>query len=126
MAIRNVTNQLLITLAAVAALQGCGGSSGSDTPDVADINLLPDGKVGTVGDLVNKAEYEAISCGMTKEQVMAIVVDQPTKVIGEYALNSATLIWNNGRSIAAVGINGVVDTKLLSFADATHGNIIRC
>ena len=127
MTLRKHILPILLAVVAVVALFGCGGGgSSSDAPVVADIGLLPDGKVGTAGDLVNKAEYEAITCGMTKEQVMAIVVDQPTKVIGEIATNSANLIWNNGSSIAAVVINGVVDTKVLSLADATHSTIFRC
>jgi hypothetical protein len=59
-------------LLAALALTACGGGdSGGDA--------LPAGKVGTVGDGVNAAEFEAIQCGMNKDQVFAIVGDAPSQ-----------------------------------------------
>jgi hypothetical protein len=120
------TIQLFITISAFTTLIGCGGSSSSDASTVADISLLPDGKIGSPGDLVNKAEYEAIGCGMTKNEVMAIVVDMPTKITGE------TLVWNNGigtvtTSFTGVAFAGFVTTKSLSSAtNSASPTIIRC
>ena len=77
--------RLLTVLIAAAALSltGCGGGdSGSATT-----GELPSGKVGTVGDGLNAAEFEAIQCGMNKDQVSAIVGDGPTSTLGE-------LVWN--------------------------------
>ena len=81
----NTTKRLLTILIAAAAmsLAACGGGdSGSATS-----GDLPSGKVGTVGDGMNAAEFEAIQCGMNKDQVMAIVGDGPTSTLGE-------LVWN--------------------------------
>lgn len=127
MTIRKTASLHFVASAVAFALLGCGGdTSSSSTPAVADVSLLPDGKVGAAGDLVNKAEYEAIACGMTKEQVMAVVVDQPTKVIGE------TLVWNNGNGTATISFSGVsfsgfVTTKTLSSAtNSASPTITRC
>lgn len=79
------TKRLLTILIAAAAmsLAACGGGdSGSATT-----GDLPSGKVGTVGDGLNAAEFEAIQCGMNKDQVTAIVGDGPTSMLGE-------LVWN--------------------------------
>ena len=64
--------RLLTVLIAAAAmsLAACGG--GGDSGD-----SLPEGKVGTVGDGVNAAEFAAIQCGMNKDQIIAITGDGP-------------------------------------------------
>lgn len=72
----NTFKRLLSVLFAAAAmsLAACGGGdSGSATS-----GDLPSGKVGTVGDGMNAAEFEAIQCGMNKDQVTAIVGDGPS------------------------------------------------
>jgi len=74
----NTIKRFLTVLLAAAAmsLAACdGGDSGGDS--------LPEGKVGTVGDGVNAAEFAAIQCGMNKDQVTAIVVDSPTSTFGD-------------------------------------------
>ena len=99
--------RLLTILFAVAAmsLAACGGGdSGSATS-----GDLPSGKVGTVGDGMNAAEFEALQCGMNKDQVMAIVGDEPTADLGG-------LVWNyingsNGSQIAFTNADGVVKGK---------------
>ena len=60
----------ILIAAAAMSLVACGGGGDNDS--------LPAGKVGTVGDGMNAAEFEAIQCGMNKDQVMAIVGDAPT------------------------------------------------
>lgn len=58
-------------------LTACGGgSSDGGSP-------LPAGKIGTVGDGINASEFEAIQCGMNKDQVQAIVGDLPTSITGD-------------------------------------------
>lgn len=103
----NTFQRLLTVLFAAAAmsLAACGGGdSGSATT-----GDLPSGKVGTVGDGMNAAEFEAIQCGMNKDQVMAIVGDGPTADLGG-------LVWNyingsNGSQIAFTNADGVVKIK---------------
>ena len=73
----NTTRKLGYVLMTAAALVIVGCGSGSDGGD-----SLPVGKVGTVGDGVNTAEYEAIQGGMNREQIIAIIGDQPTKDYG--------------------------------------------
>jgi outer membrane protein assembly factor BamE (lipoprotein component of BamABCDE complex) len=94
----------LIT-AAVVSLSACGGGD-SGSPTAGD---LPAGKIGTVGDGVNAAEFEAIQCGMNKDQVTAIVGDTPTNNLGD-------LIWSytyggNNSGILFTNANGVVKGK---------------
>jgi outer membrane protein assembly factor BamE (lipoprotein component of BamABCDE complex) len=74
---------LLATLLCALALTACGGGD-SSSPTSGD---LPSGKVSTVGDGINATEFEAIQCGMNKDQVTAIVGDAPTSTLGE-------LVWN--------------------------------
>lgn len=77
----NTFKRLLTVLfsAAAMSLAACGGGdSGSETA-----GDLPSGKVGTVGDGMNAAEFEAIQCGMNKDQVLAIVGDSPTEYNGD-------------------------------------------
>ena len=99
--------RLLTVLIAAAALSlaACGGGdSGSATT-----GDLPSGKVGTVGDGMNAAEFEAIQCGMNKDQVMAIVGDGPTVTAGDVLWN-----WNystNFSQIAFTTPTGVVQYK---------------
>lgn len=73
----NTFKRLLTVLLAAAAmsLAACGGGdSGGDS--------LPEGKVGTVGDGVNAAEFAAIQCGMNKDQIIAITGDGPSASYG--------------------------------------------
>lgn len=69
------TRRFLTALAAglVLTLAACG--SGSSVGD-----SLAGGVVGTQGDGVNSAEYAAITKGMNKDQIIALVADQPTSV----------------------------------------------
>lgn len=95
--------RLLTVLIAAAALSlaACGGGdSGSATT-----GDLPSGKVGTVGDGVNAAEFEAIQCGMNKDQVTAIVGDGPTSTLGELVWNYA--IGSNYTQIEFTSTNAV-------------------
>lgn len=73
--------RLLTILIAAAAMSmaACGGGTSSS----ATTGDLPSGKVGTVGDGMNAAEFEAIQCGMNKDQVTAIVGDAPTAITFE-------------------------------------------
>ena len=68
-----------VTVATAWGLVACGG--GGDSNDVG--NVLPKGTVGTSGDGINQSEYEAVSCGMSREQVQAIIGDSPTTVVSE-------------------------------------------
>lgn len=72
----STTNRHLLTVMAtslVLTLAACGsGSSAGDG--------LAAGVVGTQGDGVNNAEYAAIGKGMNKDQIIAIVGDQPTSI----------------------------------------------
>lgn len=73
----NTTRKLgsVLMMAAALVIVGCGsGSDGGDS--------LPMGKVGTVGDGVNQAEFDAIQGGMNREQLAAIIGDLPTKDYG--------------------------------------------
>lgn len=67
-----------VIVAAALGLVACGG--GDDKKDVASV--LPAGKVGTIGDGVNASEFAAIQCGMNKDQVLAIIGDAPTRILG--------------------------------------------
>jgi hypothetical protein len=103
----NTFKRLLTVLLAAAAmsLAACGGGDGGS----ATTGDLPAGKVGTVGDGVNAAEFEAIQCGMNKDQVMAIVGDGPTNILGDVVLN-----WNFGSVFTQVAFTtptGVVKYK---------------
>ena len=69
----NTTRRLLTALAVCAALTLAACGSGSSAGD-----SLAGGAVGTHGDGVNSAEYDAITKGMNKEQIIALVGDQPT------------------------------------------------
>lgn len=97
----------VVIVAAALGLVACGGGdSGRGSATTGD---LPSGKVSTVGDGLNAAEFEAIQCGMNKDQVTAIVGDSPTADLGG-------LIWNyiygsNGSQIAFTDSNGVVKGK---------------
>jgi|GEM_PF-3324487 len=68
-----------VVVAATLGLVACGGGTGSS----AASGDLPSGKVGTTGDGMNAAEFEALQCGMNKDQVMAIVGDAPTEYNGD-------------------------------------------
>lgn len=78
------TKRLLTVLIAAAAvsLAACGGGGGGDSTD----SVLPAGKVGTVGDGVNASEYNALQCGMTKDQVQAIIGDLQTSISTDNAI----------------------------------------
>lgn len=71
-------NKMLLTTLAIGmtlTLMACGsGSSSSDR--------LAAGTVGTKGDGVNQAEFDAINGTMNRDQVIAIVGDGPTKDYG--------------------------------------------
>ena len=71
----------ILIAAAALALTACGGGS-SDTTE----GVLPAGKVGTVGDGVNAEEYNALQCGMTKDQVQAIIGDLQTSISTDNAI----------------------------------------
>lgn len=99
----NTFKRLLSVLLAAAAmsLAACGGGdSGSATS-----GDLPSGKVGTVGDGMNAAEFESIQCSMNKDQVTAIVGDGPTSTLGELVWNYA--IGSNYTQIEFTGANTV-------------------
>ena len=67
----------ILIAAAAMSLTACGG--GSDSSDIGSV--LPKGAVGTNGDGINQSEYKAIACGMSTEQVQAIIGDLPTTVV---------------------------------------------
>lgn len=99
--------RLLTVLIAAAAvsLAACGGgdSGGATSGD------LPAGKVGTVGDGVNAAEFEAIKCGMNKDQVNAIVGDAPTEIVSDLIFTYTTA--NTFTSLLFSAGNGVLTYK---------------
>ncbi len=104
----NTFKRLLTVLFAAAAmsLAACGGGdSGGDS--------LPEGKVGTVGDGVNTAEFSAIQCGMSRVQVITITGDGPNKDYGsaiEWSLSDPyTLVFFNDAGLVrekAIGKKG--------------------
>lgn len=101
----NKTTKTILATAITAlalSLTACGGGS-------SDSGGLPSGVVGTKGDGVNQAEYDAVQCGMNKEQVTAIVGDAPTII-------SADIVWNwnyptMSTQIAFTSPTGVVKHK---------------
>lgn len=108
---------LVTALLGALALTACGG--GSD-----DGGALPAGKVGTVGDGVNEAEYAAIQCGMNKDQVTAIIGDAPTADLGG-------LIWNykyEGGNHTQIGFtaNALVNGKNTGPIGKPSTNIVNC
>lgn len=101
--VKRASNALIV--AAVVLLSACGGGD-SGSPTAGDLSA---GKVGTVGDGMNAAEFEAIQCGMNKDQVTAIVGDAPTSNLGD-------VIWSytyggNNSGILFTSSNGVVKGK---------------
>ena len=66
-------------MAAALGLVACGGGDSSGSTE----SILPKGAVGTAGDGINLSEYEAVACGMSREQVQAIIGDSPTTVVSE-------------------------------------------
>lgn len=75
---KTIKSLLTIMIAASAlSLTACGGGDGGGS------SPLPAGKVGTVGDGINASEFDAIQCGMNKDQVQAIVGDLPTSISGD-------------------------------------------
>lgn len=73
---KNTTLLAALICAATLALTACGGAdSGSN-------DSLPGGVVGTKGDGVNQAEFDAINGTMNRDQVIAIIGDGPTKDYG--------------------------------------------
>ena len=106
----NTIKRLLTVLLAAAAmsLAACGGGDGGS----ATTGELPSGKVGTVGDGLNAAEFEAIQCGMNKDQVMAIVGDAPTIIAQEVGwIYSYTATFSD---VIFSAPNGVVKSKSTS------------
>lgn len=101
-----MTRYLTIAITGLAlTVTACGGGS-TGSPTAGD---LPAGKVGTVGDGMNATEFEAIQCGMNKDQVTSIVGDAPTSNLGD-------LIWSytygdNNSGILFTNANGVVKGK---------------
>lgn len=90
-----------VIVAAALGLVACGGGASSDSPQ----SLLGTGAVGTVGDGVNLAEYNAIQCGMTQAQVETIVGDAPTTSVvvnGDGHLNA----YKFGNLTVVVTFNG--------------------
>jgi hypothetical protein len=73
----NTFQRLLTVLLAAAAmsLAACGG--GGDSAGSTE-SVLPAGAVATAGDGVNLAEYNAITCGMPRDEVRRIIADAPT------------------------------------------------
>jgi outer membrane protein assembly factor BamE (lipoprotein component of BamABCDE complex) len=69
----------ILIAAAAMSLTACGG--GSDSNDIGSV--LPKGTVRTTGDGINQSEYDAVVCGMSREQVQAIIGDTPTAVVSE-------------------------------------------
>ena len=95
----------LAALVCTLALTACGGGD-SSSPTSGD---LPSGKVGTVGDGMNASEFEAIQCGMNKDQVTAIVGDAPTIIAQDigWIYKTSTLF----SEIVFTSPNGVVKYK---------------
>jgi outer membrane protein assembly factor BamE (lipoprotein component of BamABCDE complex) len=96
---------IAVIVAAALGLVACGGGDSSS----ATSGDLPSGKVSTTGDGVNAAEFEAIQCGMNKDQVMTIVGDGPTVTAGDVLWN-----WNyttNFTQLAFTTPTGVVKYK---------------
>lgn len=92
-------------VAASLALTACGSGS-SDGGGVSSV--LASGSVGTQGDGINAAEYDAIKGGMTPDQIKAIVGDAPssewpTILSWKLSANSeADVIMANGVSVRKV------------------------
>ena len=91
----------ILIAAAAMSLAACGGGGSGDS--------LPEGKVGTVGDGVNAAEFEAIKCGMNKDQVNAIVGDAPTEIVSDLIFTYTTA--NTFTSLLFSAGNGVLTYK---------------
>lgn len=98
----------ILIAAAAMSLAACGGGGSGDS--------LPEGKVGTVGDGVNAAEFAAIQCGMNREQVIAITGDGPNKDFGtaiQWSLSDPyTLVFFNDAGQVrekAIGKKGQAD-----------------
>jgi hypothetical protein len=92
-----------VIVAAALGLVACGGG------DSGPSSLLSSGAVGTKGDYVNLAEYEAIKGGMTMDQVKAIVADAPT------GTGSAYLGWSfGGVDVGVIFENGGVKRKVMA------------
>lgn len=83
----------ILVAAAALSLAACGGGDSGG-------NALPAGKVGTVGDGVNAAEFEAVQCGMNKDQVTAIIGDAPTVIGGDVVWN-----WNYPATFTQIAFN---------------------
>lgn len=101
-------NSLFLGLfvAAAMGLTACGSGS-SDGGGVSSV--LPGGAVGTKGDGINAAEYEAIKGGMTADQIKAIVGDNPS-VEGPTVMG-----WNlgGGKEADVIMANGVSVRKVV-------------
>ena len=104
----NTTRRLLtaLTVGLALTLTACG-SGGSDGGGVSSV--LPGGAVGTVGDGINTAEYNAIKGGMTADQIKAIVGDAPSSE------GPTGMAWNfaGNRQAAVLLANGVSVRKVL-------------
>jgi hypothetical protein len=86
---------IAVIVAAALGLVACGGGDSGGSP----ASLLPAGVVATNGDGVNLTEYNAISCGMPKDEVRRIVADAPADERGYlyYSMGevSATFYFEN-------------------------------
>lgn len=94
----------ILIAAAAVSLAGCGGGGDGNSTEA----VLPAGKVGTAGDGVNANEYNALQCGMSKDQVQAIIGDMPT------SLSTDNTIWFYKYSAYSVSIwfpSGVLASK---------------
>jgi hypothetical protein len=88
-----IAKRLLTTVlaAAVMSLAACGGGGSENASDI-----LPAGKVGTIGDGINQAEFDAVQCGMNRDQILAIVGDQPSNNFGGFGLLFVYPTYNAG------------------------------
>lgn len=96
-----------ITLTAAFALTGCGGGDDKRN-DTVPQGFLPGGNnpVGTCGDGVNLAEYNAINSTMNREQIIAITCDQPTAIhpANGGSIKTEILLWSFGNATVTVEV----------------------
>jgi hypothetical protein len=102
---RHVLSKFILSTAAIFALAACGGGD--------DSKALAAGKVGTLGDGVNQAEYDALQCGMNRDQVAAIVADQPTALVASGTQLAWALQFDSNEIRAVVAFN--LTTDLLTY-----------
>lgn len=71
-----------MVVAAALGLVACGGGDSAGSTE----SVLPKGVAFTPGDGVNLGEYNAITCGMPRDEVRRIIADAPTLADSEIVM----------------------------------------